>query len=1705
MSDKLDATISISADTSGVEAGIDKTKKSLKTLGTSAQQTADQMGKSGKGAGAGFEAIGIGVAKSAKDVERATRSMQQQLQRQIAELQSGGKATREYTEALARMRGVDVNALRPLLGQLDELKRKQQEAAGASTDFVSSLGGMKQALAAVGAVSVAAKFVQVADAVVTLNNQLKLATGSTQAAASAYSALFDIAQRSRVGFVELGETYASIARAAAPLGVSQERLLKVTESIGNAMTISGGSAQGLQAALVQLGQGLSSGVLRGEELNSVMEQAPRLAKALADGLGVTTGQLRAMGAEGEITAEKVIRALESQSAVLKGEVAGSALTVGQAFTQLGNSTTYAIGELDQTIGVSSAVAGAISSIASSLDGLGRVVADNEVAIKATLGFAGAVVGAKAATVAIGGVTAALAAARVATVGFTAALAANPIGAALVTVTALGAAAYSAAAAMRDAEGSVKGVGSAADAAAKEMTRLQDAAAAAGDKLAEAEKRLADLERKGAKGSANLMLREAHADAQRLVDKLKEAKRERDSLLRLSEGFSNSLRDREAGNSRGNRTNYQKDLFDSQQFLAQRNDGLTKQFAADIEGLAKAYANGALSATEYARAVTEANKKRYESTEAGKAEAKAAKDAAKGNKEGESAIQSYIKSLEARTAAQRLEIAQGDKLTESQRARIQLEALLADSKSKASKSQIAHAQGLLAEAEANEAWLKNASDVEKALADMQKAREQSLRSVQDSVKKLVEEAEATAYAETHNISLAEAVERLALARAENAYQQAVERQEAPATLAALEAELQARKKIVELTAQKGVKEANDKAQEQLKRDWERTAQTIGDTLADYIMAGGKDAATYLKRLFATLVLQPVVQTVVGGIMGTGAAGASGVASGGVGGIAGIAQNVNSIYGALSGSLTYGLGSAAASIGAAIGSTAATSFGAGMAASGFTASAFSTGASMVGAGATSTGLGMMAGAALPWVAGGLAIASLLGGMDFGSRGANHVGGAYSSEGLNDKEIMASLGFGLSSNKAQDITKRSNDDLDKSVAGLASGLLGAYNQLASVLGGSKAQINAAFAINPKYDDEKSYGYFQLRDEIGNLLVDYDNRKLSKDHDAAWQQYANDMANAFVGQLRSADIAGWADDILTALGDEVTVEGFAAAAQQIAVVDAAFEALGQSMTMFADLSDNMETSLLRAFGSMDALGSAASTFYQGFYSEQERYEASLKQMRDVLASLEIGIDPAMGEQAKADFRAAVEGAFDAGNGELAAKLLGINQAFDQVASHAAKIAQAAAQAASNAVSNAWNSLGTASGWAAQYLGDSSGLQAQLGMVQSSYKGATTVQGREAALEQIIALEQSLWQAQERNRQAAAQAAQQQAEALQTQLSAVNALISASQSLGKYAESIFNGADSGLSDFERLDMLAAEYSSQLTLAKGGDTEAMGNLQGTTSAYLQLAQQLSGSQADYSVLSGQIAAELAATAAISGASAKTQADTLQAQIDAALAQAQYASQQFEVSAATKELIAKQLADSAKQFDSEMSLLQQQVQAGMNTNYLLEGMPVELTGVLNTTLVPVIGRISDAAMAAASMSAASAEAARQAAAAAAAAAASAAAAALANARKGIDGSHYSGLSYVPFDGYRAELHKGERVLTAAENRMFSMPAIQVQSQNSSKELEKKVERLEAQMARMADATERLLDITDRVTADGNANATEIMNVRELAKAIAEEMA
>ncbi|ODU08000.1 MAG: hypothetical protein ABS84_14920 [Rubrivivax sp. SCN 71-131] len=254
-------------------------------------------------------------------------------------------------------------------------------AAGQVESAVNKAAGAARNLAAAGLgllaldriAGVASACIQTADAVAVLGNQLKLATGSAAAASSAYEALFGIAQRSRVGFVELGGTFAAITRSAGDLGISQRRLLTVTEAIGNAMTVSGGSAAGMQAALVQLGQGMASGTLRGDELNSVMEQTPRLAKAIADGMGVTIGQLRAMGQEGLITSETVVKALESQAGTLAGEVQDSVVTVGQAMTQLGNVAVKLVGQIDKASGATSGLASAAQKSAGELERLAEIM------------------------------------------------------------------------------------------------------------------------------------------------------------------------------------------------------------------------------------------------------------------------------------------------------------------------------------------------------------------------------------------------------------------------------------------------------------------------------------------------------------------------------------------------------------------------------------------------------------------------------------------------------------------------------------------------------------------------------------------------------------------------------------------------------------------------------------------------------------------------------------------------------------------------------------------------------------------------------------------------------------------------------------------------------------------------------------------------------------------------------------------------------------------------------------------------------------------------------------------------------------------------------------------------------------------------------------------------------------------------------------
>ena len=211
------------------------------------------------------------------------------------------------------------------------------------------------------------EIVQIADAWNMMSARLKLATAGQREYAIAQKALFDIAQRIGVPIQETATLYGKLQQAVRMLGGEQQEALTLTESISQALRLSGASATEAQSSLLQFGQALSAGVLRGEEFNSVVENSPRLAQALADGLNVPIGRLRKMAEEGRLTADVVVGALMSQKDKLAAEYAQLPATVGQAFTRLSNAFGQWISRLDESTGFTKKLAEALSFLAENLD------------------------------------------------------------------------------------------------------------------------------------------------------------------------------------------------------------------------------------------------------------------------------------------------------------------------------------------------------------------------------------------------------------------------------------------------------------------------------------------------------------------------------------------------------------------------------------------------------------------------------------------------------------------------------------------------------------------------------------------------------------------------------------------------------------------------------------------------------------------------------------------------------------------------------------------------------------------------------------------------------------------------------------------------------------------------------------------------------------------------------------------------------------------------------------------------------------------------------------------------------------------------------------------------------------------------------------------------------------------------------------------
>lgn len=210
------------------------------------------------------------------------------------------------------------------------------------------------------------QLIQFADTWNQLNGRLRLASSSSEDYVQSQRVLMEISQRTGTSLEANSNLYSRIAQSLRDAGYASADVAKVTETVATSLKLSGASTEEASSVITQLSQALGSGVLRGEEFNSIMENGGRLAKLLADGLGTTVGGLRNMANNGELTTNKIVplltnvEILRKEFDTLPASISGSAQKVQNAFLAW-------VGGANDAVGASSTLSGVLDGLANNID------------------------------------------------------------------------------------------------------------------------------------------------------------------------------------------------------------------------------------------------------------------------------------------------------------------------------------------------------------------------------------------------------------------------------------------------------------------------------------------------------------------------------------------------------------------------------------------------------------------------------------------------------------------------------------------------------------------------------------------------------------------------------------------------------------------------------------------------------------------------------------------------------------------------------------------------------------------------------------------------------------------------------------------------------------------------------------------------------------------------------------------------------------------------------------------------------------------------------------------------------------------------------------------------------------------------------------------------------------------------------------------
>jgi tape measure domain-containing protein len=299
-----------------------------------------------------LRALRLELATVTADYQRLTRSG-------VLSAQERAVAENQYRLKVEQSR----KAIAALAG---EQQRAKSTSAGGSSGLSENL-----TLAAGGAstIAIAAAYLKTTDSAKKMDAQLKLTTSSQREFNEAQRATFEIAQRNQAPLADVVTLYSRLQPAMAQMGRGQKDTLSIIDAVTQSLRISGATASETSSTITQFSQALGSGVLRGEEFNSIAENSPRLLRALAEGLKVPTGALRQMASDGQLTADVIVDTLLGQLPKLAAEAAQLPETFGGALTKFNNQLAVSVKQFDEWAGLSEDAIELAKGLTAALKGL----------------------------------------------------------------------------------------------------------------------------------------------------------------------------------------------------------------------------------------------------------------------------------------------------------------------------------------------------------------------------------------------------------------------------------------------------------------------------------------------------------------------------------------------------------------------------------------------------------------------------------------------------------------------------------------------------------------------------------------------------------------------------------------------------------------------------------------------------------------------------------------------------------------------------------------------------------------------------------------------------------------------------------------------------------------------------------------------------------------------------------------------------------------------------------------------------------------------------------------------------------------------------------------------------------------------------------------------------------------------------------------